>query len=468
MSNKLIIDDLSELERDKLTKRLNPRLNKYIPVEPTSKQAAFLLLQNREAFYGGACGGGKSVALLMAALQYSNIPGYNAILFRRTFSELELPGALMDMAAEWLHPFKKSKEIHWSELKKRYTFPGNATLTFGYLDKAGDRLRYQSAYFHFAGFDELTHFEQTDYEYLWSRVRRNKKQRDLGIPLRVRAASNPGGPGHQWVKQRFLVEGLEKGRIFIPAVMEDNPHLDIETYDENLMELDPVTRAQLKEGDWNISGGGKIFRREWFGIIDRLPDVGGKFVPRVRYWDLAATDKDVSKVYGYRPAYTVGLRMAKFKVNNDYIFVIEDVQRFQKTPDEVEAKIKEITAMDNQGHQGKVEVWMEQEPGSAGINTINYYQKSLKGYSFRGYKETGSKVLRANRVAATAGAGKIKLLRGVWNNDFLDEVNFFPEGRIKDQVDAFSGAFDKLNNYASYSVLPIAVGREQGSYWGKV
>lgn len=398
----------------------------------------------------------------MAALQYVDIPGYNAILFRRTFSELELPEALMDMASEWLYPFKKSKEIHWSELKKRYTFPNSATLSFGYLDKAGDRLRYQSAAFHFAGFDELTHFEERDYEYVgWSRVRRTKKQKALNVPLRTRAASNPGGPGHKWVKKRFITEGKAKGRIFIPAVMSDNPHLDIVTYDEGLMELDPITRAQLRKGDWEISGGGKILKGEWFDILDKMPESGGKFIPKVRYWDLAATDKDISRTYGYDPAYTVGLKMAKFKINNNDLFVIEDVKRFQKTPDGVEAEIKKAAFEDGRN----VDIWMEEEPGSAGKNTINYYQKVLKGFSFRGLRETGSKVLRANRVAAVAGAGKIKLLRGMWNQDFLDEVEFFPEGRIKDQVDGLSGAYDKLSNFASYSVIPTAVGNEQRSYW---
>lgn len=441
-----------------------PRMTKYVPSShvPHPKQAAFLLLDCLEAFFGGAAGPGKSEALLMGALQYVDIPGYAAILFRQTFAELTLPEALMSRAAEWLYPFRKSHEVHWSEHKKTYTFPSGATISFGYLEHSGDRFRYQSSAYQYIGFDELTHFEKQDYLYLFSRLRRTKAMQDNSIPLRMRSGSNPGGVGAQWVKQRFLTdEGKAKGRVFIPAVLRDNPSLDLESYIPNLMNLDPVTREQLLNGDWSITGGGKIFKREWFEILDSLPAVEGKFIPKARYWDLAATDVNEARQYNYKPAFTVGLKMSRYMINKTPLFIIEDVKRFQKTPDGVEAEIKKTALEDGKN----IDIWMEEEPGSSGKNTINYYQKVLQGYSFRGQKETGSKILRANRVAATAGAGKIKLLKGIWNNDFLDEVDFFPDGRIKDQVDAFSGVWDKLQNFASYSLIPTAVGMEINSYW---
>lgn len=124
---------MNQSQLDNLTSTLKPKLTKYIPYVPQAKQAAFLLLNCREAFYGGAAGGGKSIALLMAALQYVDVPGYSALLLRRTFAELDLPGALMDLASEWLYPFRKSKEVHWSDKNKTYTFPNNASISFGYL-----------------------------------------------------------------------------------------------------------------------------------------------------------------------------------------------------------------------------------------------------------------------------------------------------------------------------------------------
>jgi len=220
----------------------------YAPHKPTTKQAAFLAYDEMgaqtplEALYGGAAGGGKSDALLTGALLHVDKPGYSAILFRKTFQDLSLPGALLDRAQEWLLPQK----VPYSHQNKTFTFPSGATLSFGYLDTENDKYRYQGAEFQFIGFDELTQFTESQYRYLLSRCRRLK---DVEIPLRVRSASNPGGTGHQWVKERFVLSS----RVFIAAGLIDNPHLDQEEYELALAELDPVTRAQLLHGDWDVS-----------------------------------------------------------------------------------------------------------------------------------------------------------------------------------------------------------------------
>jgi hypothetical protein len=73
---------------ERLARLATPRLTKYIPHKPHPRQAAFLLLDGREAMYGGSAGGGKSVALLMGALQYVDCPGYHALILRRTFAQL--------------------------------------------------------------------------------------------------------------------------------------------------------------------------------------------------------------------------------------------------------------------------------------------------------------------------------------------------------------------------------------------
>jgi hypothetical protein len=78
------------------------RKNPLVAHEPTPRQAAFLLLDCLEAFYGGAGGGGKSDALLMAALYYADTPGYNSLIIRRNLADLAMPGALMERAHEWL------------------------------------------------------------------------------------------------------------------------------------------------------------------------------------------------------------------------------------------------------------------------------------------------------------------------------------------------------------------------------
>lgn len=151
----LDFSSLNEEQLQMLQSALTPKMTKYIPITPTPKQTAALLMNNvRELLYGGAVGGGKSVYQLAAALQYVDTPGYNAILFRKTFADLMLPGALIPMSQEWLAPFLKSGEVVWKDKDKRYIFKeSGATLSFGYLDTANDYFRYQGAEFSYIGFD---------------------------------------------------------------------------------------------------------------------------------------------------------------------------------------------------------------------------------------------------------------------------------------------------------------------------
>lgn len=226
---------------------------RWSPHEPTVKQRAFLDLDCFEALYGGAAGGGKSDALLMAALQHVHVPGYAALLLRRTYADLSLPGAIMDRAKAWLVP----KGVDWNDKEKRFTFPTSAaTLTFGYLDTERDRYRYQGAELQFIGFDELTQFPEQWYRYLLSRLRRLKS---ATVPLRARGASNPGGLGHDWVRRRFVEGEHREDRAFVPANLDDNPHLDAVAYRAALAQLDATTRRQLLEGVWVRDGGGLVY-----------------------------------------------------------------------------------------------------------------------------------------------------------------------------------------------------------------
>jgi len=443
---RIVVEDLQLPKLSALQKALTPKMNRYMTHRPFPKQVAFLLLPHREAFYGGAAGGGKSDALLMAALQYVDIPGYSAILFRRTYSELGLAGALMFRAKEWLAPFRENGEVHWSEKDKVFTFPSGATLAFGYLETSNDKFRYQSAEFQFIGFDELTHFKEEQYTYLFNRLR---KLTSLDVPLRMRSASNPGNIGHEWVKNRFLIEGPGKGRVFIPATLDDNQHIDREEYVQSLMELDPITREQMLRGDWNVRSEGNMFKREWFELVDQAPTEA----QRVRYWDLAATEEGPGK----DPAYTVGVRISR---KHQGIYFIEDVRRRRDRPAGVEALVHHTATMDGQ----QVPVWIEQEPGSAGKNTIDHYQRYvLPGYAVYGDKVTGSKIIRANPLSSAAEAGNVKIVRGNWNSEFLDEAELFPNGKYMDQVDAASGAFSQINSSGLTQVDPDAMAILRGA-----
>ncbi len=240
----------------------------YCPATPTAPQLRFLGITAREALYGGAAGGGKSQALLMAALQYAHVPGYAALLLRRTITDLRLADALMPRAESWL----RGTGATWRESDKTWTLPcdgGFSTLTFGYCETPGDVFRYQGAAFQFVGIDELTQWTERPYLYLNSRLRRLHGSE---VPIRIRAATNPGGVGHAWVKSRFVDPG-DPSRPFVPALLSDNPHLDVEEYRHSLAVLDQTTRDQLEHGLWILDSTGRVYHFErGRNTIDALPD----------------------------------------------------------------------------------------------------------------------------------------------------------------------------------------------------
>ena len=200
----------------------------------------------------------------MAALQYVHVPGYNALILRRTFADLSLPDAIMARAKEWL----ASTDAVWNAQEKKFTFPSGAVLQFGYLDTDKDRLRYQGGAYQFIAFDELTQFPEAWYRYLFSRLRRLEGS---SIPPRVRSATNPGGIGHEWVRRRFI--SPEDGPPFIPARLDDNPSLDAGEYRQALAVLDTTTRQQLEEGLWIRDAEGLVYRySETRNVIAKAPE----------------------------------------------------------------------------------------------------------------------------------------------------------------------------------------------------
>lgn len=399
-----------------------------------------MLLTDREVLYGGAAGGGKSEALLMAALQYVDIPGYAALLLRRTYSDLKLPGALLDRAAEWLRP----TAARWVASEMSWLFPSGASLTFGHLQDEADKYRYQSAEFHMIGFDELTQFSESQYLFLFSRLRRLAGS---DTPLRMRAASNPGGIGHDWVKARFIPVWSEaerrwivprdpetgEVRRFVPARLEDNPYLDQASYLASLARLDPVTRRQYRFGDWDARRAGSYFDRSRLPILDRPPEER-EIVRAVRYWDLAATEATGAN----DPDWTAGAKMALLR---DGRFVLLDMVRLRGSPARVGEAVRATAELDGR----RVPVLIEQEPGAAGAFVIQTYRRLLAGYTVRGVRATGDKVTRAGPLSTQADAGNLYLVRGTWTEAFVEEAEAFPSGGVHDdQIDAASGAFAEL------------------------
>jgi predicted phage terminase large subunit-like protein len=364
----------------------------------------------------------------MAALQFVRTPGYSALLLRRSFADLEKPDSLIPRS----HQMLAATDAQYQAARKAWRFPSGATLSFGYLDTDSDVYQYQSAAFQFCGFDELTQFSEFQYRYLFSRLRVHA---GVNVPLRMRAATNPGGIGHAWVKERFGLganSSCPPERVFIPSNLTDNPHLDEARYRKSLAELDHVTRRQLEFGDWDAMAEGLIFKREWFKIVDAVPSD----LRKVRYWDLAATPK---KRRGHDPDYTSGTLLGRSKQGLYYVL---DVKRTRSSPLDVERLLLATATEDGRD----VPVWMEQEPGSSGVHVVDHIRRNvLDGFELRAKRPDANKVARAKPFSAAAEAGNVFVLRGPWNLEWLREVESFPLGDHDDSVDSTTGAHQALS-----------------------
>jgi len=196
-------------------------------------------------------------------------------------------------------------------------------------------------------------------------------------------------------------------------------------------------RRQIGEYYWAalyqqrpIPRGGGLFKTDWIEVVNAAPAEAR----RVRYWDRAASTG--------KGDYTVGVLMAE----RNGVFYIIDVRRGQYSPAEAERIIRLTAEIDGV----EVPVRMEQEPGASGADMIMHYTRLLAGFDFRGERVSGDKVIRAEPFAAQVEAGNVKIVRGRWNSDFLNELEIFPHGEHDDQVDSASGAFRALTATAGY------------------
>lgn len=176
---------------------------------------------------------------------------------------------------------------------------------------------------------------------------------------------------------------------------------------------------------------GGMFKRGKAAIVDVVP-VDAR---RVRYWDKAGTAGG--------GAYTAGVLLAR---TDDGLIYVEDVQRGQWAAPEREAVIRQTAELDaaRYGSRSTVNVWVEQEPGSSGKDSVNATIRNLAGFVVYADKVTGDKVTRAEPWAAQWEAGNVRLVRAKWNGSFIDEHTAFPTGAYKDQVDAAAAGFSKL------------------------
>ncbi len=277
------LDEAAQLLEEAETRIEQVSSRRWVPHDPFPKQQEFLDAPEFELLYGGQVGGGKSDVMLMDALADVDVPGFSALILRKTYQDLAQPGGLMDRALEWLAP----TAARWNDTNKRWTFPSSATLSFGYLPNEAARFQFQGGEYQSVNFDELTQIRSPiGYLYLHSRVRRTHGCLDA-VKLRVRGGTNPGGEGHDWVAERFGIneqgeqdpakawdEQRGEVRRFISAGLRDNPYIDADAYEPLLAGLDAVTRAQYMHGLWVKHTAGLVLPLANDNFVNRIvPDL---------------------------------------------------------------------------------------------------------------------------------------------------------------------------------------------------
>lgn len=216
--------------------------------------------------YGGAAGGGKTDALLMAAIIAGlTYPGINVAFFRREYPDLEGPGGAIMRSRELM-----SEWAQWNGQLRRWTLPTGSIIQFCHCKTEADVYGYQSQQFDVLLVDEATQFTHFMVRFL---ITRNRATRPGIVPFTA-LATNPGNVGHEWFKKEFIdigppeqvheveVEpGIFERHIFIPSRLSDNRVLERRDpgYRRRLEAQPEEIRRALLYGDWNVFSG-QVFR----------------------------------------------------------------------------------------------------------------------------------------------------------------------------------------------------------------
>jgi predicted phage terminase large subunit-like protein len=442
-------------------------------------QTAFMATPANVCIYGGAAGGGKSFGLLMSALRYKNVPGFGCTIFRRNFNQIFSQGGLWD---ESMKIYQGIRGADPKFARGQWWFRNQngdivSKVTFAHIERDEDVHKWQGSQICEIGFDELTHFSEKTFFYMLSRNRST-----CGVEPFIRATCNPDADSwvakfiEWWIdpdtgypipersgKLRWFVRRDEilywantkqelwkqfdlktpeekaepRSVTFIMSKLEDNQELLKVNpgYMANLKAMSVIERERLLHGNWKIkAAAGLFFKRSQVGdYVSFVPD---DVIEWVRCWDLAATEKTENG----DPAFTAGVLMGKRK-NGRYI--VADVVNKQMSASDVRQTIKH-TAQQDIAKYKRVKIRLPKDPGQAGKEQAESYIKFLAGFNVVTVAETGSKEARAEPMAAQWQAGNFDILTGSWNEEYLQQLENFPDSKFKDMVDASANAFTEL------------------------
>lgn len=444
-------------------------------------QEAFLSSPADICIYGGAAGGGKTFGMLLDALHYINVQGFGAVFFRKNHNQIFSEGGLWDNSVDLYSELPNAVPLMGLSQWKFENAKGRTVskVSFRHIERDLDLGKWQGSQICGLYFDELTHFSEKMFFYMFSRNRSL-----CGVKPYTRASCNPDADSwvakfiEWWIDpetgypipersgkirwfiridevihwadtreelwERFsLVTDRDRSKpksvTFIAASVFDNKALMEKDpgYLANLEAMPLVERERLLHGNWKIKAAAGLFFKRTH-IKELLKAVPTDVVRWVRCWDLAASEKTESG----DPAYTAGVLIGK---RSDGRYIVADVINRQMSAADVRKTIL-MTAQMDRNRYGDVRIRLPQDPGQAGKEQAQSYTKFLAGFNVTTELESGSKVSRAEPMAAQWQAGNFDLLEGEWNEPYLLQMENFPDGKFKDMVDASANGFLELEN----------------------
>lgn len=441
-----------------------------VEIRPQPKQEIFLSTPADIAIYGGGAGGGKTWALLLEQLRNIENKEFGSVIFRRTYPQITNQGGLWDKSMA-MFPLLNAKP-RLSDLS--WEFPSGAKVKFAHIQFDTNVLDWQGSEIPLICFDELTHFSDYQFFYMLSRNRSM-----CGVKPYIRATCNPDadswvakliewwidqetgyaiperggiiryfsridgvirwGDSEQELKDKYGLDTSIKSFTFVPALLSDNPALTRADpgYYANLKSLPFVEQEQLLGGNWKVRPeAGKVFNRNWFEIVDTIPDGGIE----CRGWDFSATEK---KLKGDDPDYTAGVKILKVCM---YYYITDCIEE-RRSPADVNKLQVDITRNDEmhaRARNSRYFVRWQVDPGSAGKSDSYNRVTLLAGHDVGGRLSSGDKLARAAPLASQALVGNVKLLRGAWNEKWLTHMHHQPDYAHDDIMDASSEAFNGI------------------------
>ena len=436
-------------------------------------QSQFLLSDAFFTIYGGAAFAGKSFCLLGSMLPIIQHPGTRAVIIRKTTKMLTGSGGLFDAAINLYSKVDPKIKIRSRDLI--ITFSSGAELQFTYLDRPADRLNIQGREYSRIAFDECQQLDGDNVFYALSRLRSTR----VDYPLQAHATCNPDPDSFlmQFVehsldehlvpirqekyKNRYFVrdgQGLQffddlkeaqslygnlntspvKSYKFVPGSIFDNPIglAQNEGYIATLKALPAVESRRLLHGAWVRPTSSGYFRRAWVEFVS-YPNIRAK--SRVRCWDLAFSEPSESRP---RVDATAGVLCSKDDQN---VYTVEDCILLRRRVAEVEKTIFETAERDGRD----VAIGLPLDPGA----TAGAYCKDLarrlseRGFTVKLIRPEKGKLQRFLPFASAAEAGFVKIVKGDWTEDYVDELEQTEFGRktFDDRADATSDCFWLLN-----------------------